>query len=115
MANHDILLLSAQRKDNHPDQSKIVIKGGPLTKVKRGDTITWRSKNTNFEALLIIFDNRETIKLFSKVPAPQSILKQQVWKAKISKLAGRDVEYKYTICWLQGGRMYAYDPKIQVN
>jgi hypothetical protein len=118
MATHTITILASKRNSAHPDKSKMTLSDHGNTKVKPGDTVIWRNAASSVDCFAVLFNDARHTNLFKQVPAPVKTMKfkdQSQWKVRISSTATPGSIHKYAICWIQDGKVYVYDPKIQVN
>jgi hypothetical protein len=115
MATHIIKIGTTHRDHKHPERSRISLSDHGKTSVKRSDTVIWVNQNPQIDSFLILFNDSRRIRLFHAAPAPLASFEGKKWKVRIDPDALPGTAYEYTICWVQDGQVYAYDPKIQVN
>jgi len=115
MATHIITIKTSHRNHDHPERSSLSLSDHGKTKVKPSDTVVWVNQNAKIDSFLVLFTDWKRIRLFNAAPAPLVSFSGQKWKVRIDPDALPGTAYEYTICWVQDGQVYAYDPKIQVN
>lgn len=115
MATHVIKIRTTHRDKAHPERSRISLSDKGSTKVKGSDTVVWINENEKIDSFIILFNDWKRIRLFHAAPEPLVSFHGKKWKVRINADALPGTTYEYTICWVQDGQVYAYDPKIQVN
>jgi hypothetical protein len=115
MATHTIKIGTTHCNHAHPEQSKVSLSDKGNTSVKPSDTVIWDNQNPKIESFLILFNDWKRIRLFKTERALLSTEKGKKWKVRINADALPGTSYEYSICWVQDGQVYCYDPKIQVN
>jgi hypothetical protein len=111
MANHDIFIRLGKTNLDEPDKSTLDLSDGGTSVIKSGDTVTWIIDDKAISSILVMDDNRHN-NVFA--PDPKPVKGSTSWMAKAKEVKKEEVE-TYTICWVQDGQVFCYDPKIVVN
>jgi hypothetical protein len=112
----DIKITGSVCNPLHPSRSYLILSDGGISVAQPNDEITWtvvKGKNTKDISAILIEDDSST-NLFVPDPAPDGT-DFTTWKGKIRGNLSEGAEENYRIYWSEKGKVYCYDPKLQIN
>ena len=109
-----ITIIKAYPNDKHPSRSFLEMDDGAHSVAKPNAEITWQVSKTNKDITSILIEDDDKVNLF--VPDPKPTNKDHTeWKGTVRGNLEAGAEENYRIYWCQKGKVYSYDPKIQIN
>ncbi|NND31247.1 MAG: hypothetical protein HKN76_01560 [Saprospiraceae bacterium] len=127
MANRTIAILRSDPDPIDPSNSRLTLSDNGVTFVDPGDVVTWIIDKDCEKITSIFIHDDARFDLFDPDPAPVSgstrwtgVINPKTAEKIQAKNSGKPPEpivegENYTIYWSEEGRIYSFDPIIQIN